>query len=316
MKVVILSSIWPGAVDQLRTRHDTRPALGLSATDLPAVLREAEVVVMRSGVRLDRTALENAPVLRLIVRAGTGLEGIDCDYARTRGVRVICAPLSAESVAEHTLGLMLAIAHQIARHDAALRAGRWEKHDSHGWDLRGRQLGLLGFGRVGQRTAELARAFGMSVIACDRSPEKPAKQQAAARLGGRFVKLDELFTTADVLTIQTPLDDSTRCLVDARRLAKMKRSAALINVGRGGIVDEDALYEALCSGRLGGAALDVFEREPVGKSPLLSLPNFVGTPHVAAQTVDSQVAVGASVVKIVDAFAAGGDWVGEGVLIV
>jgi D-3-phosphoglycerate dehydrogenase len=201
-------------------------------------------------------------------------------------------------------------------HDRALREGRWEKHGNYGLDLFGRQLGLLGFGRIGQRTAELGKAIGMTVIGSDRSPEKPAKQEAAARLGVRFVSLAELFASTDVVVMQTPLDETTRGLVDGRLLATMKRSAVLINVGRGGTVDETALYESLRDGRLAGAALDVFAREPPGASPLLTLPNFVGTPHVAAQTEDAQARVGTSVVRIIDAFAAGEDWTAHGRLVV
>ncbi len=316
VNVVILSEIWPAAIEQLQARHPTRVALGTAPADLPQVLHEAAVVVLRSGVRLDRSALEQAPRLRLIVRAGAGLEAIDCDCARERDVRVVNVPLSAESVAEHTLGLMLALGHRITRHDTALRAGRWEKHSGFGRDLFGRQLGLLGFGRIGQRTAELGIALGMTVIASDRSPAKPDKQAAAARLPVRFVTVDELFSEADVVAIQTPLNDSTRGLVDRRLLATMKRDAILINVGRGGTVDETALYEALRDGRLAGAALDVFQREPPGDHPLFTMSNFIGTPHVAAQTQDAQERVGASVVRIIDAFAAGEDWSVYGVVVV
>jgi D-3-phosphoglycerate dehydrogenase / 2-oxoglutarate reductase len=316
MKVVILSSIWPAAIEQLRSRHQTEVSLGLSGADLAAALKEAEVVVLRSGVRLDRRALEAARQLRLIVRAGAGLEGIDCEYSSERGIRVIAVPLSSQSVAEHTLGLALALSHQIVRQHMALAAGRWEKHSSHGRDLFGRRLGLLGFGRIGQRTAELASALGMQIIAHDRSPHQPAKQTVAARLGIRFVPLDELFQTADILAIQTPLNDATRGLVDARRLALMQPSALLINVGRGGTVDESALFAALRDRRLAGAALDVFEREPTGDNPLLTLPNFIGTPHIAAQTEDAQEQVGRTVVEIIDRFASGGDWMSQGLLIV
>jgi len=156
----------------------------------------------------------------------------------------------------------------------------------------------------------------MSVVAYDRSPEKPAKQTIAAKIGVRFVSLAELFAAADVLSIQTPLDDSTRGLMDASRLAMMKREALLINVGRGGVVDEDALCSALRAGRLAGAALDVFAREPPGKHPLLALPNFIGTPHVGAQTREAQEHVGSAVVRIIDAFADGGDWAAHGVVVV
>lgn len=316
LKIIILSSIWPAAMGHLQAHHSTRIALGATAAELPALLQEAEVVVLRSGARLDRPVLEAAPSLRLIVRAGAGMEGIDCECARERGVRVIAVPLSALSVAEHSLGLALALCHQIVRHHVALVAGRWEKHASYGRDLYERQLGLLGFGRIGQRTAELGRAFGMSVVTFDRSPNKSTKQSSAERLGVRFVTLEELLTVADVLTIQTPLNEDTRGLIDAKRIATMKPTALLINVGRGCIVDELALYLALLEGRLAGAALDVFEREPPVDSPLFSLPNFIGTPHSAAQTEDAQEQVGRLVIQIIDLYASEGGWETLGVLVV
>jgi phosphoglycerate dehydrogenase-like enzyme len=307
MKIALLSPIWPAAVAELRKRCTVVAPAGLTPQALLDVLRDADVAVLRSGVRLDREVLVAAARLRLLVRAGVGLEGIDLATAHQRGVRVVCVPLSAESVAEHTLGLLLALSHRIAYHDRLLRQGRWEKHAGHGCDLRGRTLGLLGFGRIGIRTAELARAFGMPVWACDRSPDRPHKQEAATRLGVRFVGLEELFAGCDAVAIQVPLDDTTRGLVDARLLARMKPGALLVNVGRGRVLDEVALDEALRAGRLGGAALDVFGIEPVGNSPLLTLDNFVGTPHVAAQTVDAQQRVGEVVVQVIDAFAAGAD---------
>lgn len=316
MDVVVLSSIWPAAIEQLRGRHRVHVALCPPADQWPAVLREAQVAIVRSGVQLDASSLRFAPRLQLIIRAGMGLDGIDCQAARQQGIRVISVPLSAQSVAEHTIGLMLAVMHQIVRHDAALRAGRWEKHSGYGRDIFGRRLGLLGFGRIGQRTGQLAAALGMHVRACDRSPQKAEKQRVAAELGLLFVPLDDLLPWSEVLAIQTPLDDSTRGLLDRRRLAQLPAGAVVINVGRGGVIDESALFDELSTGRLAGAALDVFEREPPGQHPLLSLSTFVGTPHAAAQTEDAQARVGMSVVRIVDDFAAGGDWKVHGMVIV
>jgi D-3-phosphoglycerate dehydrogenase len=316
MNITILSAIWPESVAWLKSRHSCRVAEPLPRENLNAALADADAVILRSGVELDRAALDSAPSLRLIVRAGMGLENIDCAAAARRGVRVVCVPLSANSVAEHAVGLLLALSRRITRLDAALREGRWEKHAGYGRDLFGRCLGLLGFGRIGGRIAELASGFGMSVVAYDRSPEKRAKQEIAAKIGVRFVTLAELFSTADMISIQTPLDDSTRGLVDAALLATMKNDAMLINVGRGGVVDEVALDSALRQGRPAGAALDVFAREPPGKHPLLELPNFIGTPHVGAQTQESQEHVGRAVVRIIDAFADGGDWEAHGVVVV
>lgn len=322
MKIVILSNIWPASIERLRERFETDVAVKTTPETLPARIADADVVVMRSGVRLDRAALESASRLRMIVRAGAGLEGIDLDTARERGIRVIAVPLSAQSVAEHALGLALALSHRIVSLHTSMAAGRWEKHAGYGRDLFGKQLGLLGFGRIGQRIGELARALGMMVSATDRSPDKGEKRFAAIRSGVRFVALDELLAESDVVVIQTPLNAETRGLIDARRLAMMKPDALLINVGRGGIVDEQALFEALRDGKLGGAALDVFEHEPPnirgedGIPPLFTLPQFIGTPHVAAQTHDAQRHVGETVAEIIDNFATGGDWEKSGAVIV
>jgi D-3-phosphoglycerate dehydrogenase len=275
--------------------------------ELRRVLAEAEAVILRSGVRLDRAALEAAPRLRLIVRAGVGLDQIDAACAEQRAIRIVMVPHSADGVAEHTIALLLAVRRKVVWLHRRLQEGRWEKQAGVGGELGGHCLGLLGFGRIGRRTAELARAFRMSVLAHDRSPEKQDKQEAALRLGVFFVSLEELFSQSDAVVIQAPLNEATRGLVDARLLGLMRPDAVLVNVGRGGIVDEEALYEALIQGRLGGAALDVFAVEPPGDNPLLRLDNFVGTPHVAAQTVEAQRSIGAAVVRAVEAFAKGDD---------
>jgi phosphoglycerate dehydrogenase-like enzyme len=302
LKIAILSQIWPETVARLKAVHDCRVAFNPAPTEKQRVLAEAEVAVIRSPVKLDSAAIDAAPRLRLIIRAGAGLEGIDLDYARKRSIAVVLEPLSAESVAEHVFGLILSVAHRIPHHHAALRAGRWEKHGGFGWDLRGRALGLVGFGRIGMRTAEIAQVFGMTLAASDRSPEKPQKQAAAARLGVRFISLEDLLRESDFVSFHVPLTEDTRGLMDARRLALMKPGAVLINVGRGGIVCETALNAALRSGHLGGAALDVFAQEPPGVNPLFELENFVGTPHVAAQTIDAQREIGESVERIIAKF--------------
>ena len=240
------------------------------------MLADAEAVVVRSGVRLDRAALEAAPNLRLIVRAGAGLDQIDVTCAAERGVRVVVLPLSADAVAEHAFALLLAVQRKVAWLHRRLREQHWEKQAGVGRQLSGHTLGLLGFGRVGRRIAELGQAFRMTVLAHDRSPDKPDKQEAATRLGVRFVGLDELFSESDAVILQAPLTEQTRGLVGARLLGRMRRDAVLVNVGRGGVVDEAALYDALREGRIGGAALDVFAAEPPGDSPLLRLDNFVG----------------------------------------
>jgi D-3-phosphoglycerate dehydrogenase / 2-oxoglutarate reductase len=240
-----------------------------------------------------------------VVRAGTGTDSIDLGRAAELGVRVVVVPGSARSVAEHAIGLLLALSRGTPRLDRAMRAGRWEKASGHGRELLGKCLGAVGFGRVGRSVAEIASALGMSVVACDRSPERGEKRAAAERLGVDFAPLHAVLARADAVSVQVPLDATTRKLIDESALGLMKRDAVLVNVGRGGVVDEVALHAALVAGRISGAALDVFETEPPGAHPLLLLDNFIGTPHVAAQTVDAQTAIGDEVVRVIEEFARG-----------
>lgn len=300
MNVVILSPIWPDAIACLQARHRCTVALQPGPAEVRQLLAEAEVVVLRSGVRLDRAALEAAPRLRLIIRAGVGLDSIDVRCAEERGIRLVVLTHSADAVAEHAFALLLALARKLSFLHRRLQEKHWEKHSGLGQQLGGKTLGLLGFGRIGQRLAELASAFRMRLLAHDRSPDKPEKQEAASRLGVRFVGVDELFAQADSVSIQAPLTPQTQNLVDARLLGLMKTGAFLVNVGRGGIVDEQALCEALRQGRLAGAALDVWAVEPPGEHPLLRLDNFIGTPHVGAQTVQAQQHIGEAVVRAIE----------------
>lgn len=315
MKIAVFSSIWPAAVEQLQQQFECRVSINPPDEEKHRLLVDAEVAVVRSPVRLDRAALEAAPRLKLIVRAGAGLDAIDVPFAKSREIVLVMVPLSADSVAEHTLGLLLSVCRRIPALHQSLQQGRWEKHSGLGVELCGKTLGLIGFGRIGIRTAEIARALKMNLIAFDRSPEKSHKHEAAERLAVRFLSLDALLAQADFVSIQTPLNDSTQGLVDARRLAAMKPTAVLVNVGRGGVVDEQALYDALQGGHLAGAALDVFQSEPPGDHPLLSLDNFVATPHVAAQTLDAQQRVGENVLEIIRAFSAGRSLSGLGIIV-
>jgi D-3-phosphoglycerate dehydrogenase len=315
MKILVLSSIWPGTIDQLQQEYECQVSINPFDDEKHSLLADADIVVVRSPVRLDRPALENAPRLKLIVRAGAGLDTIDVAFAKDQGIALVMVPLSADSVAEHTFGLLLSVCRRIPVLHQSLQQGRWEKHSGLGIELCGKTLGIVGFGRIGIRVAEISQALKMDLVAFDRSPDKGYKREAAENLGVRFMSADELFSEADFVSIQMPLNESTRDFVNANRLAMMKPTAVLVNVGRGGIVDEMALYEALRSGDLAGAALDVFEREPLGENPLPSLDNFVGTPHVAAQTVEAQRRVGEDVLKIIQAFSAGHDLSGLGVVL-
>lgn len=249
------------------------------------LLPEADALIVRSRVKVTADLIAAAPRLRVIGRAGVGVDNIDLDAATERGIVVVnVADGNTVAVAEHVFALLLALVRRLLPAAASLREGRWERSRWVGEELRGKVMGLVGFGRIGQEVAHRARAFGMAVLACD--PYVP--EGRIRELGAEPVDLGTLLARADVVSIHTPLTDATRNLIDAAALARMRPGAYLINTARGGIVDEQALYRALVEGRLAGAGLDVFATEPPGESPLLTLPNVVATPHLGGSTREAQ----------------------------
>jgi D-3-phosphoglycerate dehydrogenase len=307
MKVSVFCNLWPEAMTGLTARYQCTHLPDPGYEDRAKALADSEVAIVRSPVHLDAAALAGAPDLRLIIRAGMGLDGIDVEEIARRKIALLTIPLSADAVAEHVFALLLSLARGLPHHDRALREGRWEKHAALARGLTGRSLGIIGFGRIGRRVAELAHAFRMTVCAFDRSPEKAAKQTVAIRLGVRFLPLDDLASESDCVCSTLPLDESTRRLLDREWIRRMRPGALFVNIGRGGVVDENALCDALEDGSLGGAALDVFENEPPADHPLLRCSGFIGTPHVAAQTAAAQHEIGEVVLRAVSAFAAGQD---------
>jgi len=272
---------------------------------LAAELTEAEGLIVRSATRVSAQLLERAPRLRVIGRAGVGVDNIDLDAATRRGILVMNTPGgNATSVAEHTLALLLALARSVPQLNAAIQASRWEKSGATGIELRGKTLGLIGLGRVGSEVARRARAFEMRVLAHD-----PYISENVAREGGvELIPLSELLARSDFVSLHAALSPETKQIINAATLAKMKRGARLINTARGELVDEAALAEALRSGHLAGAAVDVFAVEPPRGSPLVGLPNVVATPHVAGSTEEAQEEVGTLIAQQVR------DFLAEGVL--
>jgi len=256
----------------------------------PEALLEAApahtIIVVRSRTRVTAEVIGRAASCQSVARVGVGLDNIDTAACEARGIRVLNAVEGAmNAVAELVLGLMLSMARQIPRADAAVRGGRWIKKDLVGSELRGKYLGIVGMGNIGKRLARLARALNMNIIGYD---VVPIDAELSREVGLVKADLDTLFQSSDYVSLHVPLLDSTKNLVDARRLALMKPTARLINTSRGGIVDEGALYGALSSGRLAGAALDVFEVEPATASRLRGLETMVLTPHIGAQTAEAQ----------------------------
>ena len=244
------------------------------------------IVIVRSRTTLTKDIIDRADSCRIIARVGVGLDNIDLDAAKAKGIRVINAVEGAmNAVAELVLGLMFSLARKIAYTDRGIRDGRWLKKEAKGTELAGKYLGIVGVGNVGKRLGRLARGLNMNIIGYD---VVPIDEEFSRQVGMMKADLDTLLQSSDYVSIHVPLLDSTRHLINAEKIGIMKRDARIINTSRGGVIDEDALYDALKDGRLGGAALDVFENEPATGHRLASLDNVVLTPHMGAQTREAQ----------------------------
>ncbi|HEX9864020.1 MAG TPA: hydroxyacid dehydrogenase [Acidimicrobiia bacterium] len=268
-------------------------------------LETAAGLIVRSATTVDARLLEAAPELKVVGRAGVGVDNIDVAAASERGVAVVNAPGgNTVSAAELTMALLLSVARRVSEADRSMREGRWDRANLQGVELRGRTLGVVGAGRIGSTVADRCRAFGMRVIVHD--PYLSADRLAELR--SVVVEMDQLLAEADVITLHVPLTDETRGLIGESALLKMKKGAFLVNLSRGGVVDEAALARALIEGRIAGAGLDVYETEPLPpESPLLSAPNLVLTPHLGASTKEAQVQVALEVAANLRAALAFGD---------
>ena len=258
----------------------------ITAERLLEVAGRFDAIVVRSRTKVTADVVSRAERCRVIARVGVGLDNIDVAAAESRGIRVVnAAEAATTAVAELVLALMLSMARQVPRADAGMRGGRWLKSEIGGTELRGKYLGIVGLGNIGRRLGRLARALNMNIIGHD---VVPIDAEFARDVGLMKADLDSLLRSSDYVSLHVPLLDSTRHMIGAEKLALMKPTARLINTSRGGIVDEDALYEALESGRLAGAALDVFESEPAAGHRLAQLDGTVLTPHVGAMTAEAQ----------------------------
>jgi len=244
------------------------------------------IVIVRSRTTLTREIIEKADKCKIIARVGVGLDNVDQVAAKEKNIRVINAAEGAmNAVAELVLGLMLSLARQTARGDREIRNGKWLKNELKGTELRGKYLGIIGLGNIGKRLGRLARALNMNIIGYD---VIPIDEEFAKEVGLMKADLDTLLQSSDYISIHVPLLDSTYHLINAQKMSTMKKTAKIINTSRGGVVDEDALYDALKNGNLGGAALDVFEKEPATGNKLAELDNVILTPHIGAQTKEAQ----------------------------
>jgi D-3-phosphoglycerate dehydrogenase / 2-oxoglutarate reductase len=258
----------------------------ITKEDLAQKIGNYDIVIVRSRTTITRDLVEKATKCKIIARVGVGLDNIDTDAAKEQNIRVINAVEGAmNAVAELVIGLMLAMSRDIARADRELRNGNWIKKELMGTELAGKYLGIVGLGNIGKRLARLARAMNMNVIGFDVVPIDP---EFVKEVGLMKTDLDTLLQSADFVSLHVPLLDSTKHMINAAKLSTMKKTARIINTSRGGTIDEDALYNAIKSGNLGGAALDVFEVEPAIGHKLATLPNVICTPHIGAQTKEAQ----------------------------
>ncbi len=292
MRILVAEPIADEGIDVLQARHDVDVRTGLSPDELRTAIADYDALLVRSQVRVDAPLIEAGSRLVVIGRAGVGVDNVDLDAATRAGVTVVNAPTgNTIAAAEHTLALLLGLARRVAAADASVRRGEWQRAPFEGVEVRGKTLGLIGLGKIGLAIADRARGLEMTVVGHD--PYVTAEQ--ASLHGVELVDLDALLARSDVVSVHVPLTHATKDLIGRATIAKMKPGAFVLNVARGGIVDEAALADALLSGQVGGAAIDVFETEPPKDSPLLSAPNTILTPHLGASTAEAQVAVAVEV---------------------
>ena len=287
IKILVCDPVHEDGIEKLREAGfevDINPTI--TGEELKAKVPNYNALIVRSRTKVTKEIIEMGDSLKVIGRAGAGLDNIDVKAAEDKGIKVLNTPEApAEAVAELTIGLMIALARGIPKADKAMKEGKWIKKKLIGWELRGKTLGVIGLGNIGEKVARIAKAIGMNILIHKRRPPPP---ELLKELEAEFIPLHELLQRSDVVTIHVPLTPATHHMIGEREIQMMKDGAFLINTSRGAIVDEKALLKALQSGKLGGAALDVYEVEPPTDLALVSLPNVVCTPHIGAQTREAQ----------------------------
>ncbi|ABA87888.1 D-3-phosphoglycerate dehydrogenase-related protein [Syntrophotalea carbinolica DSM 2380] len=303
MKILLASKIDTGALEILSQRHDVVSGVGETEAALKNLIRDREALIFRSGVNITAGIMACAPDLQLLIRAGSGLDNVDLDYLRNHDLKLVRIPQpGARAVAELAFGMMLALSRQILVADQLLRKGTWAKHQLRGHLLVNKQLGIVGLGNIGTLLGQMGLAWGMQVLGCVEHPSPERAAQFEAK-GLHLTDLNTVLSTADYLCVCVPLKTTTSGLIGHDELAMVKPGSFVLNMARGGIIDEAALSEALRQGRLAGAALDVHQTEGENQiSPLADLPNVVLTPHIGAMTIDSQREIGRRIIDIMDDF--------------
>jgi D-3-phosphoglycerate dehydrogenase / 2-oxoglutarate reductase len=294
--VLVAEELSPAGIAQLQTGFEIRYTDGADRSQLLTALADADAVIVRSATKMDAEAFEHAPRLRVVARAGVGLDNVDVEAATKAGVMVVNAPSSnIVSAAELAVALLLCTARNIPAAVSSLKAANWQRAAFTGVELQDKVAGIVGLGKVGALVAQRLAAFGMTIIACD--PYLPAA--SAAELGVPLVSLDELLARADFISVHLQRNAETLGLIGDRELALVKPGVRIINAARGGVIDEDALLRALTEGRVAGAGLDVYATEPCTDSPLLQLDNVVCTPHLGASTDEAQQRAGTQAARSV-----------------
>ena len=289
-KVLLYEPMHQKGIDYLTEYADIAFASAWDEDVLCQEVRDISGIIIRANGGVTARIMDSAPKLKVIGRHGAGVDNIDLEAARERGIRVVNTPHApAEAVAEHVIGCMVILSKRILESDQALRDGRWDvRYQFHAFEMKGRTLGIVGMGRIGSRVAEIAHAIKMEILYYD----VVANPQVEEKFGAKKIELEEVLKLSDYITLHVPATPETKHLIDAKRLKLMKPTAILINAARGVVVDTMALYEALKADQLFGAAIDVFEEEPAPDDhPLFSLPNVVVTPHMAGHSEDALVAM-------------------------
>lgn len=279
IKILISDRIFDEGIKILEAKgYQVTCAWDMPKTDLSKIIGSYDAMIVRSATKVEGDLLDNAKKLRVIGRAGEGLDNVDYEKAKVLGISLVNTPhVSFVSVAELTIGYILALARNIVQGTTSLRQGNWEKEELMGIEVSGKTLGVIGCGYIGKDVERLAIALGMQVIPVEEC------------VSDRFVSLGEMLPKADFITIHVPLTPRTHHMISVKEFELMKRGAMLIDCSRGGVVDQEALYRAIVSGKVAGAALDVFEEEPPKNSKLLTLNNVIATPHMGAQTREAQL---------------------------
>jgi len=295
MKVLICDKVSKGAIEKMKNSGlEVDDKQGITTDELLSIVENYDVLVVRSATKVKKDVIEKAKNLKLIVRGGVGVDNIDVDAAKAKGIEVKNTPkASTESVAELAIGLIYALARKISQADRSMKEGKWEKKAFEGIEIGGKTLGIIGIGRIGQSVAKKAHNLGMNILAYDLLVKDSPLPFV------KMVSKEELLKNSDFISLHIPFDKSSGPTIGEKEFEIIKQGSFIVNVARGGTVDEKALLNALNSGKIAGAAIDVFEKEPTDNMELVKHPNTICTPHIGASTKEGQGRVGDEVAEII-----------------